>query len=75
VWIGSALVGRVPTAFLRPALGCVLLGSALGVMSKAGVDLSAWAILGVPALVGVLAWIVHRVRVRNATVTAWARTS
>jgi uncharacterized protein len=75
VWIGSALVGRVPTAFLRPALGCVLLGSALGVMSKAGVDLSAWAILGVPALVGVLAWVVHRLRVRNAAVAAWARTS
>jgi uncharacterized protein len=75
VWIGSALVGRVPTAFLRPALGCVLLGSALGVMSKAGVDLSAWAILGVPALVGLLAWIVHRLRVRDAAVAAWARTS
>jgi uncharacterized membrane protein YfcA len=75
VWIGSALVGRVPTAFLRPALGCVLLGSALGVMSKAGVELSPWAILGVPALVGMLAWIVHRLRVRNEAVTAWARTS
>jgi uncharacterized protein len=75
VWIGTALVGRVPVAFLRPALGCVLLGSALGVMTKAGVDLSAWAIVGIPVGVGVLAWLVHRLQFRKAPVTAWARTS
>ena len=33
---------RVPAAALRPALGCVLLGSALGVPQKAGVDLPPW---------------------------------
>jgi uncharacterized protein len=75
VWIGAALVDRVPTGFLRPALGCVLLGSALGVLTKAGVDLSAWAIVGIPVAVGVLAWLVHRLQFGKAPVAAWARTS
>jgi uncharacterized membrane protein YfcA len=75
VWIGSALVDRVPAAFLRPALGCVLLGSALGVLTKAGVDLSAWAIVGIPVAVGALAWLVHRLQFGKAPVAAWARTS
>jgi hypothetical protein len=45
---------------LRPALGCVLLGSALGVLTKAGVDLPAWTIVGIPALVGLAAALIHR---------------
>jgi hypothetical protein len=75
VWIGTALVGRVPVAFLRPALGCVLLGSALGVLSKAGLDLAAWEIVGIPAAAGAVAWLVHRLQFRKAPVAAWARTS
>ncbi len=75
VWIGTALVGRVPTAFLRPALGCVLLGSALGVMTKAGLELSAWEIVGIPLAVGGLCWLLHRLQFRKAPVAAWARTS
>jgi uncharacterized membrane protein YfcA len=75
VWIGTALVGRVPAAFLRPALGCVLLGSALGVMTKAGLELSAWEIVGIPLGVGVLCWLVYRLQFRKAPVAAWARTS
>jgi uncharacterized membrane protein YfcA len=75
VWIGTALVGRVPAAFLRPALGCVLLGSALGVMTKAGLELSAWEIVGIPVGVGVLCWLVYRLQFRKAPVAAWARTS
>jgi uncharacterized membrane protein YfcA len=75
VWIGSALVGRVPAGFLRPALGCVLLGSALGVLSKAGVALEAWEILGIPAAVGAAAWLVHRLQIGKDPVAAWARTS
>ena len=35
----AALLPRVPALALRFALGCVLLGSALGVLSKAGVDI------------------------------------
>jgi uncharacterized membrane protein YfcA len=75
VWIGTALVGRVPAGLLRPALGCVLLGSALGVMTKAGLELSAWVIVGVPLAVGAAAWLVHRIQFRKAPVAAWARTS
>jgi uncharacterized membrane protein YfcA len=75
VWIGTALVGRVPAGFLRPVLGCVLLGSALGVMTKAGIDLPAWAIVGIPLATGALFWLVHRLQFRKAPVAAWARTS
>jgi uncharacterized protein len=75
VWIGTALAGRVPVGFLRPALGCVLLGSALGVLTKAGVGLSAWAIVGIPVAVGAAAWVLHRVQFRRAPEPAWARTS
>jgi uncharacterized protein len=62
VWLGTALLPRIPAAGLRPALGCVLLGSALGVLSKAGVDVPAVAIVGVPALVGMVAFALHRLR-------------
>ena len=41
VWIGTALHRPRPADALRPALGCVLLGSALGVLTKAGVDVPA----------------------------------
>jgi uncharacterized protein len=75
VWIGSALVGRVPAGVLRPILGCVLLGSALGVLSKAGADLSAWVVLGVPVAVGAAMWLMLRMRIRETLVAAWARTS
>ena len=62
VWIGTSLLTRVPAAGLRPALGCVLLASALGVLTKAGADIPAAAIVAVPAGVGVLAAVVHRLR-------------
>ena len=75
VWVGSALVDRVPVGFLRPTLGCVLLGSALGVLTKAGLDLPVWTIVGIPALVGAAVWLVHRLQFRKAPVAAWARTS
>jgi hypothetical protein len=75
VWIGTALVDRVPAGFLRPALGCVLLGSALGVMTKAGLELSPWAIVGIPLAVGAATWLLHRLQFRKAPVAAWARTS
>src|SRR3954452_220392 len=65
VWIGEHLSRRVPAAALRPALGCVMLGSALGVASKAGLDLSAWAILGPPVAVGALAYGLQWVRAND----------
>jgi uncharacterized membrane protein YfcA len=68
VWLGTALLPRVPAAALRPALGCVLLGSALGVVSKAGADIPSWTVVGVPALVGVVAYALHRLRSRSPEV-------
>jgi uncharacterized membrane protein YfcA len=62
VVIGSALVGRIPAVVLRPALGCVLLGSALGVLTKAGVDLPTWTIVGIPCIAGAGAALIHRTR-------------
>jgi uncharacterized membrane protein YfcA len=76
VWIGTALISRVPVAVLRPMLGCVLLGSALGVLTKAGADLSPWVIIGVPLGVGALAWAVSWMRIgQTPGEPAWARTS
>jgi uncharacterized membrane protein YfcA len=70
VWLGAALSPLVPAAGLRPALGCVLLGAALGVLSKAGVEMPAAVIVGVPLAAGVLAFAVHRLRREEAVVPA-----
>ncbi|MEV4420587.1 sulfite exporter TauE/SafE family protein [Patulibacter sp. NPDC049589] len=60
VLIGTHFILRVPANALRPLLACVLLGSALGVLKKAGADVPPAAIIGVPVLVGLLAWWLHR---------------
>jgi uncharacterized membrane protein YfcA len=70
VWIGTALLPRVPAAGLRPALGCVLLGAALGIMSKAGIEVPAAVVVGVPLAAGALAFAVHRMRREEAIVPA-----
>jgi uncharacterized protein len=62
IWLGTALLPRIPAQGLRPALGCVLLGSALGVLSKAGADIPGWVIVAAPLATGVLAIIIHRLR-------------
>ena len=62
VVIGTNLIGRVSASALRPALGCVLLASALGVLTKAGVDVPAVVILGVPLAAGAVAYVLHRTR-------------
>jgi uncharacterized membrane protein YfcA len=64
VLLGTALIDKVPAVVLRPALGCVLLGSALGVFSKTGADVPTWTIVGVPVIVGVAATLLHRARER-----------
>lgn len=69
VLIGTQLVTYVPVGALRPALGCVLLAAALGMLSKAGLDVSPAALLGLPVAVGVLAWLLVRGR-RQAEVPA-----
>jgi len=60
VWIGTSLVGHVPVSGLRLGLGVILAAAALGVLSKAGVAVPASAILGIPAILALLAFFVHR---------------
>ena len=65
VIIGERLARVVPANGLRPALGCTMLAAALGVGSKAGLDLPAYAILGPPLLAGVAAYALTRARRRR----------
>ena len=53
VWIGSALAVRLPERGLRPALGVVLLTSGLALLTKAGVEIPAAVLVGVPLLLAV----------------------
>ena len=62
VWIGTGLLPRVPVDGLRPALGVVLLAAALGILSKAGVNVPVAVLVGVPVAVGVGAFVVQRGR-------------
>ena len=64
VWIGVHLVPYVPVPALRHALGVILIAAALGVLTKAGVDVPPVAIIGIPALIALLAYLIHR---RNST--------
>jgi uncharacterized membrane protein YfcA len=60
VWIGTALVPYVPVVGLRYTLGIILAAAALGVLTKAGVDIHPAVIVGVPAGLAVFSWLVHR---------------
>ncbi|MEJ7797036.1 MAG: sulfite exporter TauE/SafE family protein [Solirubrobacteraceae bacterium] len=62
VLVGTNLVTRVPANALRPVLGCVLLASGLGVLSKGGLHVPPAALIGVPLAVGVVAWLLSRGR-------------
>jgi uncharacterized membrane protein YfcA len=62
VWIGAALLPHVPIAGLRHALGIILAAAALGVLTKAGVDLPPVALAGIPVALAVLSVVIHRRR-------------
>src|SRR5215218_5394055 len=62
VVIGEWLSRSVPAGGLRPALGAAMLASALGVASKAGMDLPAAAIIAPPLAALALAYWLSRSR-------------
>jgi uncharacterized membrane protein YfcA len=70
VWIGTQLITHVPAGVLRPTLGCVLLASALGVLSKAGAGVPPAVIIAVPVAVGIIAWLIQRARARTPELEA-----
>ncbi len=62
VWIGSSLSTRLPADALRPALAIVLVASGLGLLSKAGLALPVVVLVGVPVVLVVVTFLVHRSR-------------
>jgi uncharacterized protein len=62
VWLGTHAAVRLPERGLRPALGIVLLASGLGLLGKAGIDMPAWVLVGVPITLVVIAFVVLRRR-------------
>jgi uncharacterized membrane protein YfcA len=62
VWLGSALAVRLPERGLRPALGVVLLTSGLALMTKAGADIPAVVLVGVPVALAVVCAATLRLR-------------
>jgi uncharacterized protein len=75
VWIGTHVAMRLPERGLRPALGIVLLASGLGLLGKAGVDMPAGVLVGVPLALAAFAVVVLRRRPRpSRSPVAEART-
>ena len=64
VWIGSALAYRVPVGSLRIALATLLIGAALALGQKGGLDIPTAVIAAFPAGVGAM-FLVWWFRVRN----------
>jgi uncharacterized protein len=67
VWLGSHAAVKLPERGLRPALGIVLVASGLGLISKAGVDMPAAVLAGVPVVLLAVAYVVLRRRPAHST--------
>jgi uncharacterized protein len=70
VVIGERLARSVPAGGMRPALGATMLAASLGVASKAGLDLPAYAILGPPLVALAFAYWLNRSRSARAVEVA-----
>jgi uncharacterized membrane protein YfcA len=64
VWVGTGLATRLPERGLRPALGIVMFTSGLALLTKAGVDIPALALVAVPFALGLGSYAILR---RGAT--------
>jgi uncharacterized membrane protein YfcA len=75
VWIGSHLTTAMPTAFLRTALGVVLIASSFALFNKAGLELPTAVMVAVPSalLLGAIAQRLGR-RARALDVTTSSAT-
>ena len=62
VWLGANLATKMPVNVLRTALGVVLLASGLGLLSKAGLELPAFVLAGVPITLAIVSFLVLRRR-------------
>ncbi len=67
VWIGANISTKLSSDGLRPVLGIVLLAGGLGLLSKAGANIPAFALIGVPLSLAVIAYVLHQIRVRTGT--------
>ncbi len=70
VWVGAHLAARMPERGLRPALGIVLLAAGMGLITKTGVEIPPYVIVGLPLVLAV--WVWRREARRPATVPAVA---
>ncbi len=62
VWVGSGLISRIPPTGMRATLAAVLVTAALAVLDKGGFGIPLAAILGAPAVVALIAVVLHRAR-------------
>ena len=62
VWVGSGLTMRLPVGVMRATLACVLVGAGLALLQKANVGIAPAVIIGVPVLIGAVAWLVRSFR-------------
>jgi uncharacterized membrane protein YfcA len=54
VWLGSHLAVRVPTSSLRLGIAIVMIGSGLGLLSKAGAGIPSYVLAAVPVLLAIV---------------------
>lgn len=59
IYIGTSLSPRIPANALRVVLGCVLLASALAILTKTSVPVPNGLVIGIPVAVGLLSLLIY----------------